>query len=106
MLFHVTDAPGSPRAIPARVLCTNVFVGLRISGVAVTVWHLVEAPDRGSAGSAYATRGRHTRSPSVTRWGLALLTARPQWRPPGTHAKAASRNRRPAARNRLVGLCE
>lgn len=31
---------------------------------------------------------------------------RPQWRPPGTHAKAASRNRRLAARNRPVGLYE
>lgn len=104
VLFHVTDAPGSPRAIPTRVLWTTVFVGLRIWGNCV--WHLVEALDRGSAGPACATRGRHIRSPAVTRRGLALLTPRPQWRTPGIHAKAANRSRRPAARNRLVGLCE
>lgn len=36
MLFHVTDAPESPGTIAARVLCTTVFVGFRIWGVAVT----------------------------------------------------------------------
>lgn len=54
MLFHVTDATGSPGTIPARVLCTTtVFVGFRIWDVAVTVSGILwEAPYRGSAGPA------------------------------------------------------
>lgn len=68
---HVTDAPGSRGAIPARIVCT-VCVGCRIWGLAVPVTG--EVPDGGSAGSAYATRGRHARSPAVTRWVLARPT--------------------------------